>query len=250
MTNNLSFLCSQDTNTTISKTDQDHPAIWEFKNYDEFSKSTVRIVGTYNLDGVVGGGHGSGVIISINKDRKHPSIEGMCLGHIITCNHVTPENSTLKIVVEYQNGESSIASVLIRDQQRDLALLKAWVPSELKVVQPATEKSNYGDIVRVCGYGLITDVRIPRYFECKILRSSSLVVVLLEDALPGDSGGPIFNKDGKLVGLVSSGVTAFQFLNNTKYTGPSTGPTTIAIKNLLSLYAIKLLAQKQSEVFN
>ena len=225
--------------------DQNSPAVWEFMEYDEFSKSALRIEVTCIYEGVDKCGHASGVIISVNPDKKHPTIEGMCRGHVITCAHVTPSN-VVEVDIEYQNGMKEIATVLIRSAESDLALLETWVPTDFKAIQPAFG-CKYGDVVRGCGYGLITDYTIPRYFECEVFRSSRLLIVLLEDAVPGDSGGPIFNSEGELLGLISCGITEFQYLNSVQYTGPCSGPSTIAIKNLLFSYALKIAAE-QAEI--
>jgi len=221
--------------------DQNAPAVWNFKEYDEISKSTVRIVVSLNRGGKVTQAHGSGVIIS-RLEEKHPTIEGMTRGYIVTCAHVTPKNDTLAIVIEYQNGMTSEAQILETNSVTDVALLRAWIPVEYTVIAPATIRPVYSDIVFCCGYGQLYNCKKPRYFECKVFRSSPLIISLLEDAVPGDSGGPIFNEEGKLVGLISQGRTAFQTKGSTIYTGPASGPSVLAIKQLISVYLTRSLS--------
>ena len=68
-----------------------------------------------------------------------------------------------------------------------------------------------------------------------------ILPTILEDVVPGDSGGPIFDKEGCLVGLISGGSTEFQFNeNNVPWTGPGQGPSAASIAELIQMYSVQV----------
>jgi S1-C subfamily serine protease len=143
-------------------------------------------------------GTGSGVLIS--KDGK-----------ILTAAHVI-ENET-DIQVEFADGQRLSASVVASIPSADVALLKVdHIPSS---ANPATlgdsDALETGDDIFIVGapYGLTYSLTVGRVSARRPEETRggilSSVEFLQTDAVvnPGNSGGPVFNKEGQVVGIVS-----------------------------------------------
>ena len=155
-----------------------------------------------NVDRRVGGsysrlGIGSGFVIDSD-------------GHIVTNNHVVQYGDRIR--VRFQDGSSAEAKVLGRNPANDLALLK--VPGKaVSGIDPAplgdSGDVNPGQLAIAIGspFGLDGSVTVGvisgtgRTLDSDISRPIS--GVLQTDALigPGNSGGPLLNRDGEVVGI-------------------------------------------------
>lgn len=152
----------------------------------------------------VGGGEGSGVVLDTD-------------GHILTNFHVI--ESAGRIIAELPDGSAAVATVLGTDPSSDLAVLQAdFDPS---VLSPATlgdsDSVEVGDPVFAIGNpfsqeetvtsGIVSAtgrVTISSFTGRRILN-----VIQTDAALnPGNSGGPLFNSAGEVIGI------------NTSITGP------------------------------
>ncbi|MFT6126895.1 MAG: serine protease Do [Flavobacteriaceae bacterium] len=143
------------------------------------------------------GGLGSGVII--NKE-----------GLIITAAHVV--ESANEISVKLQNGASFVADVLSSSTAADVALLKLrTVPPNLK---PATvgssSDSKIGEQILIIGAprGLehsLSVGHISRKMDKNMISNGEMAGFIQTDASinQGNSGGPMFNLKGELIGVVS-----------------------------------------------
>lgn len=143
-------------------------------------------------------GLGSGVVIS--KDGK-----------IMTANHVIAGAENIK--VEFLDGEKVPAEVVTADKNSDVALLKlVWVPKSLQVAKLGdSDKVQVGDPIIVIGapyglshslsQGIISGRHADENFSGGFTRNEFFQT----DASinHGNSGGPMFNADGEVIGLVS-----------------------------------------------
>lgn len=143
-------------------------------------------------------GLGSGVLISAD-------------GKIMTAAHVVQTADEIK--VRFHNGEVSTASVLTSDPAADLALLQlAQVPAGAAVARLGdSDEAEVGDEVFVVGaplgmshtltVGHISARRKPNTMFGDISRAEFFQT----DAAinQGNSGGPMFNMAGEVVGIVS-----------------------------------------------
>ncbi|MYD65474.1 MAG: trypsin-like serine protease [Chloroflexi bacterium] len=146
------------------------------------------------------GGVGSGVVI----DQS---------GHIVTNDHVV--RGAVTIVVELYDGTLVAAEVLGSDPSNDLAVLRANIPADLAV--PAVFGDS--DIVRV-GEPVFA---IGNPFDLDFTVTSGIVSgidreahqhrggrpvrgVIQTDAAvnPGNSGGPLFNSAGEVIGITTA----------------------------------------------
>lgn len=141
---------------------------------------------------------GSGVIVN-------------AAGHILTANHVVAGQSTL--TVRFADGTEATASVLNRDRSRDIAVLVADRSPEVIVPAVIGGGARIGDDAFAVGNplglagsisagvisGLDRKVPIPN-------RNGDLEGLIQFDAAanPGSSGGPLLDRDGRVIGIVTA----------------------------------------------
>lgn len=160
---------------------------------DEVSPSVVQI----RARGQNGGGIGSGVII----DRS---------GHILTNFHVVEGAVTL--VVELPDGTTAAAELIGSDLGNDLAVIRADLPATalapasfgdsdaVRVGESVFAIGNPFDLNFTVTSGIISGV--DRESQQR-LNGRSIRGVLQTDAAvnPGNSGGPLFNAAGEVIGI-------------------------------------------------
>ena len=143
---------------------------------------------------------GSGVIISPE-------------GYIITCNHVV--ESAQEITVTLNSGSKYVAALVGSDPSNDLAVLRIQ-PKESEPLtyaeQGCSDKLVVGEHVVAIGNplgtlgGTVTDGIISATNR-EITSSDNQTMTLLQTNAAinqGNSGGGLFNMDGKLIGIVNA----------------------------------------------
>jgi S1-C subfamily serine protease len=145
---------------------------------------------------------GSGVVI----DEK---------GDILTNLHVV--SSTDRWVVTFADGSKSDATMVSSQPENDLAVIKAKVqPDDLKPATLASTRDLYpGDTVVATGFpfgigpsvssGVVAGLK--RSFEDPTDKDKPKMTNMIQfDAAvnPGNSGGPLVNRDGEVVGIVTA----------------------------------------------
>jgi serine protease Do len=145
---------------------------------------------------------GSGVLVS--KD-----------GQVLTAAHVV--DGIDAIIVEFIGGETIPARVLTSEPAADLALLKLdRVPPEATVARLAdSDTVLVGDEVFIVGapYGLSHSMSAgwisARWPANSVYRAMPLAEFLQTNATinTGNSGGPMFNMDGDVIGIVSHNIS-------------------------------------------
>ena len=149
-------------------------------------------------------GSGSGVLVHIFNTRPIANgYEGLCL----TAEHVVGDNVDGKIKVTYRNGKRARnCKVISTNEALDVAVLWVWVPNGIAPAPIANADVTVGQKLEFCGLGGDSSLNLMRHFtsfaesptsEKQIFASAPL--------LPGDSGGPVFNNAGQLVGIISGG---------------------------------------------
>ncbi len=162
------------------------------------SKELVTDRSTLSKQMVTISGLGSGVVI--NAD-----------GSIMTANHVIADAES--IMVEFANGEEVPANVVTGSKDADVALIKlVWIPKNMQVAKIAdSDLVEIGDEVLVIGapYGLShslsTGIISGRHIEKDTKNNFVASEFFQTDAAinHGNSGGPMFNTKGEVIGLVS-----------------------------------------------
>ncbi|MEX2446510.1 MAG: trypsin-like peptidase domain-containing protein [Dehalococcoidia bacterium] len=147
-----------------------------------------------------GDGVGSGVVVDDE-------------GHIVTNYHVVEGRETLKVVLP--DGSASLATVLGSDPGSDLAVLQADFTAEQ--LTPATfgdsDEVRAGDPVFAIGTPFNQPFTVTEGIVSAVGRSTqsaftgrSIRDVIQSDAAvnPGNSGGPLFNMQGEVIGINTS----------------------------------------------
>lgn len=138
-------------------------------------------------------GHGSGFIISEK-------------GYVLTNSHVVGKNAIVR--VKLPTGREFLADVLASDSKHDIALLKTekegmnYLPINVKSV-------NIGDEVYAIGSPL--DEKLSTTLSKGIVsafRKEGDLELIQSDVnvLPGNSGGPLLDSNGNVVGICVSGI--------------------------------------------
>ena len=152
-----------------------------------------------------GDGAGTGIVIHIDKSKPiKDGYEGYCL----TASHVVQEVYDNSIKIHFRNGRRSKGCrVVERDDERDIALVWAWVPGDIEPAKLADEPIKAGDKLEFAGLGGGSDLRTClRHFSGTASHPSSMEKIFADvPLLPGDSGGPVFNQDKEVVGIISGG---------------------------------------------
>ena len=134
--------------------------------------------------------------------------------YIITNYHVV--KGTSEVIVKFLNGESINAEVIARDTQNDIAVLKlikspAFQSREMKFGDSSMVRM--GDKVFTIGYPSINIMGFkPKYTEGVIsavtgIKDNPTVFQTTVPIQPGNSGGPLFNEKGEVVGLTTSSLS-------------------------------------------
>ena len=137
-------------------------------------------------------GHGSGFVIS-------------ALGHVITNHHVVGENRDVLVIMK---GKEQRASVIRHDLARDVALLKLEHKFDAAPLTIASNEAILGEEIYVVGTPL--DEKLDFSISRGIIsakRTLNRRNYYQTDAAvnPGNSGGPVFNSHGNVIGITVAG---------------------------------------------
>ena len=137
--------------------------------------------------------YGSGTLIDV-RDQ---------FGLVVTNWHVVRDSQgTVEVV--FPNGFRSHARPLKVDSDWDLAALVIWRPA-IEPVRVSQSPPRPGDLLTIHGYGQgkyrIATGRCTAYYAPKRNYPQEMVELDVE-ARQGDSGGPIFNQQGELAGVL------------------------------------------------
>lgn len=138
-------------------------------------------------------------------------------GYIITNHHVIEgaENGNIQISgINDDYNKSYKAIVVLEDKQNDLAILKIQDASSLPIINiPYTFKfstSNIGEKCFVLGYPLISTMGRDIKLTTGIISSKTgyegnvSQYQISAPIQPGNSGGPLFDKDGNIIGIIQA----------------------------------------------
>lgn len=134
-------------------------------------------------------------------------------GYITTNYHVIKNANTIEVV---HNNKSYSAKVIISDEQNDLAILKivdsSFTPLSTLNYNFKSDLADVGTSVFALGFPLtqIMGEEI-KYTDGKIssksgFKGSITTYQISVPIQPGNSGGPLFDESGNLVGITSSGI--------------------------------------------
>lgn len=159
--------------------------------------------------------YGSGVLVSPR-------------GHILSCAHVVDHKTTSSIIAVLSNGTTVAATVLYKDDGKDLALLKiegeypyADLEMNIRLGQEVIAVGNPQAQPFSTSHGIVShlDRDIDDFYTYTQIDAP---------INPGNSGGPLFNLQGELIGI-----NARKYANSDGL-GLAISPETI--KEFLSLF--------------
>jgi S1-C subfamily serine protease len=156
--------------------------------------------------------------MTLTTNGKTESSVGTCVvieetGTILTALHVVKDAIEVRVV--FYDGSESTASVVVQQPENDLAVLRAReIPDDL---QPATLAGSgslrVGDEVIAVGnpFGITNSLTdgvvsgLHRNFKSPRTGATLTNMIQFDAAVnPGNSGGPLLNRYGEVVGIVSS----------------------------------------------
>jgi len=156
----------------------------------------------------------------------------VCRGGLIVTNYHVIKNSK-KIEVYFQDGFRSSAEVVSRDTANDLAILKTAKKMNMRALPMATEWTDIGTKVFTIGYPHPDVMGISPKLTDGVVSSTSGVMddprfyQITVPVQSGNSGGPLLNMSGEVVGIVTSKLSAINML---KYTGDLPENVNYAVK--------------------
>ena len=126
-------------------------------------------------------------------------------GLILTAGHVTYGNETMTVV--FPDGKQAKCKVLGADYNRDVGLAKIIEPGKYPVAEMGdSDKLVQTTIVIALGHPGGFDIRRPPPARIGRISQKNAGGFLVSDftLIGGDSGGPLFDLEGKVVGIHSS----------------------------------------------
>jgi len=140
-------------------------------------------------------------------------------GYALTNNHVI---DICKQSVAVIDGEETLFRVIAADKTNDVAVLKTDYKSK-NYIKINEDGAKLGENVIAVGYplaGRLSDsVKITRGIVSSLsgLDNNSSQIQIDAALQPGNSGGPVLNEDGELVGIASAGLNKLLMAKEAKY---------------------------------
>lgn len=186
-----------------------------FVDIFDIKKKAVGRIHTYN-------GSGTGFVISGE-------------GYVLTNCHVVDDSTQGDISID-MCGKRSKLNVLKTDVAADLALCKLVMPYQGEIISLAVEAPKPGQTVMVIGnafdLGLMPSTGVIRLEDRK-----KGTLIFSAETNPGDSGGPVLNKNGQCVGVNASRTVA---LNGSEAHGFVNAVSVNRVKHLLERWGVTL----------
>ncbi len=166
-------------------------------------------------------------------------------GYAVTNNHVVANSNSVSLI--NTKGEEIIARVVLRDEQNDLALLSVIEVDKLPPALPLSgQHARLGASVFTIGYPRLDVMgKTPKLTDGIVssiggLRGDMSSYQISVPVQPGNSGGPLLNMNGEVVGIVTSMLGT---------TNDSNGTTTLLpnISYALKVDVLKALINKLPE---
>lgn len=128
-------------------------------------------------------------------------------GYLVTNAHVVSGSST--ILVQNNKGQEFKAAIVLLDNDKDLAILKIddedYKPITVLPYSIRKSSAELGEQVFTLGYPREEIVYNEGYMSAKTgFHGDTISCQIAVSANPGNSGGPVFNKNGEVIGILST----------------------------------------------
>lgn len=128
-------------------------------------------------------------------------------GYLVTNAHVVAGSST--ILVQNNKGQEFKATIVLLDNDKDLAILKIkdedYKPITALPYSIRKGSVDLGEQVFTLGYPRDEIVYNEGYMSAKTgFHGDTISYQIAVSANPGNSGGPVFNKNGEVIGILST----------------------------------------------
>jgi S1-C subfamily serine protease len=149
-------------------------------------------------------------------------------GYVLTAHHVV-RDATGRPKVRFANGNIHLGEVLKADPAADLALIRVNKP-EVPPIEWAAASPTKGDELVAAGFGSdgkYQEASGPVVGFTDPTQKTPYWMILKTEVRSGDSGGPVFTKDGKLAGVLwgcNGNTYASDLKRIRKFTGGRGGP--------------------------
>lgn len=194
----FAFLTNQTATAQSPPLPASNPKLWKWTSDADHLNSVVKLE--------VDGSTATGVVVRVNPDVTKAN-GFQC--YVLTAYHVVEAKKTDEsIKVQYRNGKRiGDCEVVAFDDRHDVALLKTWAPKGIVAARMATESVEYKMDLEFAGLGGAADLKKSmRHFSGKATQPTNGNFIYADETLlPGDSGGPVFNQNKNLVGIISGG---------------------------------------------
>jgi len=128
-------------------------------------------------------------------------------GYLITNAHVVAGSST--ILVQNNKGQEFKTTIVLLDKDKDLAILKIededYKPITTLPYSIRKGSADLGEPIFTLGYPRDEIVYNEGYMSAKTgFHGDTISCQIAVSANPGNSGGPVFNKNGEVIGILST----------------------------------------------
>ena len=195
----------------------------------------------------------NGLSCQVNREKKKnvpelvPASSGSGFfvskrGHLITNEHVIEK---CREVFLHRKGKKPVeANILARDVINDLALLKANI-NPTTVFSLSEEQPYLTQEVTAAGYPMVAtlgaEIKVTKGIVSALSAPSDFSRIQVDAAVqPGNSGGPIFDANGNVLGVVVSG---FEEMQNVNF-----GIKASVVKNLLVANTVEIIKPRKNQV--
>jgi len=169
-------------------------------------------------------------------------------GHIVSNDHVV---GICRKVASKIDGEIEYFNIIKTDEVNDLGIIKGEYknPTYLSIKSDGAE---YGEDVVAFGYpladALSTSVKLTRGIVSSLSGPGNNYSEIQIDAAiqPGNSGGPVLNMEGQVVGVASSGLNKLYMLEQSEYIPENVNFAVAAptLANFLKANGVKVNTEK------
>ena len=140
-------------------------------------------------------------------------------GHVVSNDHVV---GVCKKVSAFEEGREIFMNILATDMVNDIGLVKGQFKNK-RYLNIKTDGAELGEDIVTFGYPLSQDlsdsVKLTKGIVSALSGPGNNYSVIQIDASiqPGNSGGPVLNMSGQVVGIASAGLSKLYILNKSAY---------------------------------